>query len=408
MPVPVAVVEVDKANSALDHPARQQAHSSEVGRLLGVQAVQPVDVLGLPAQVDQFGTGHLHAEGQFVVPDPGRQAAVVRAFVQVSLVPLLELAQDGLLVLPGDRTGRLQIFQGRSLGGKHGSLVDGRQEARSDHRLAVAHVVVGHHHVGRQVVGFAPQAVEHPGAHAGLSHQQGPRVDDGDGGTVDEGLVVAGADDREVVGEFRELRKQVGDFQPGLAVLPEYTSRPHQPGFIRLDLGQADALPQVTGRKKLAVIFLQLGLWIEGFELAGAALQEDEDDAPGLGREVGGLDAQGIVGRGGRGIGSGRFRLQHAVEGQSPEPQPGPGQEFTPRTDGGAAVAGVGIHGFPPKLRRSGSRFGSTPVSIDVEELAQVEHRQAKLSQGLPLPGRGFGTFAGGTRCPTSIARSQS
>ena len=395
---------MDKANAALDHPARQQAHPSEVGGPLGVQAVQPVDVLGLLAQVDQFGTGHLHAECQFVVLDPSRQAAVVRAVGQVPLVPLLQLAQDGLLVFLSDQAGRLQILQGRSLGGKHGALVDGRQEARSDHRLAVAHVVVGHHHVGRQVVGLAPQAIEHPGPHAGLSHQQGPRVDDGDGGTVDEGLVVAGADDREVVGEFRELRKQVGDFQSGLAVLLENTPRPHQLGFIRLDLGQTDALFQVTGRKILAVIFLQLGLGIEGFKLAGTTLQKDEDDALGLGREVGRLDAQGIVGRGGRDIGTRRFRLQHAVEGQSPEPQPGTGQEFTPRTDGGAAVAGIGIHGFPPKLRRSGSRFGSAPVSIDVEELAQVEHRQAKLSQGVPVPGRSIGIFAGGVRCLTSIA----
>ena len=169
-------------------------------------------------------------------------------------------------------------------------------------------------------------------------------MDDGDGGTVDERLVVAGADDRKVVSEFRELRKQVGDFQPGLTVLLENTPRSHQLGFISLDLGQADALLQVAGRKILSIVFLQLGLGIEGFELAGTALQEDEDDALGLGREVGRLDAQGIVGRGGRSGGSRGFRLQHAVEGQSPEPQPGTGQEFTPRTGGGAAVAGIGIH----------------------------------------------------------------
>ena len=170
-------------------------------------------------------------------------------------------------------------------------------------------------------------------------------MDDGDGGTVDEGLVVAGADDRKVVGELRELRKQVGNFQSGLAVLLENTPRPHQLGFLRLDLRQADTLVQVTGRKILAVQFLQLRLGIEGFELAGATLQKDEDHALGLGLEVGRLDGQGVVG-GGWSIGSRRFRLQHAVEGQSPESQPGAGQEFTPRTDDGAAVAGKGIHGF--------------------------------------------------------------
>ena len=99
MAVPAALVELNETDSPLHHPARQQAHSPELGRVLGIQPVQLPNVLRFAGDVDQLGGCRLHAEGQLVVGQAGGQARVVLPpLVQVPLVPAAHLVQDLSLV----------------------------------------------------------------------------------------------------------------------------------------------------------------------------------------------------------------------------------------------------------------------------------------------------------------------
>jgi hypothetical protein len=61
------------------------------------------------------------------------------------------------------------------------------------------------------------------------------------------------------------------------------------------------------------VVALEEGLVVEGVDLRGAAVHEQEDDALGAGGEVGGADGEGIGG------GAGLFEAEEAGQGEGAE-----------------------------------------------------------------------------------------
>ena len=93
------------------------------------------------------------------------------------------------------------------------------------------------------------------------------------------------ADDRDVVGNRREMRQQLGQLRSRLAVSLERERRPEQPRRA-LDEGEALALRNELRRDLLAVELLQRRLVVEEIELRRRAGHEEIDDLLRLRREV--------------------------------------------------------------------------------------------------------------------------
>ncbi len=93
----------------------------------------------------------------------------------------------------------------------------------------------------------------------------------------------------DIVDMLRELRKECRDLLPTLPVGRELPLRPHDPSLTLL---AAASLRLHLDR--LAVEIVELRLVVEGVDMAGAAVHEEEDHALRLGGEVGDLRGQRI------------------------------------------------------------------------------------------------------------------
>ena len=242
-----------------------------------------------------FGRRHLHPESQLVVPDSRLQAAVSGPGPQMGLVPALDPVEQGALPVQVHAGRGLQVLKGLAFGIDERPLVDGRKESGAEIGGAGPENAVGHHDVGGEVVGFAPQAVQDPGAHARVPQLQASGVHVGESRTVDERLVVAGPDDGHVVRMLREPFEEVRDLDAGAAPLPEGPAAGHELGLVGIDLGQLQVGAEAGG-EGLAVVAIQDRLGVEAVHLAQAALHEEEDDALGLGREMGFFGSERIIG----------------------------------------------------------------------------------------------------------------
>ena len=147
----------------------------------------------------------------------------------------------------------------------------------------------GHqHHEAGQVIGVRAQAVEHPGAHAGASRDDGAGIHQGVGGVVIDLLGPHGADDADVVGDAADVGEQRADLLAGFAEFLERMLGAEADEALALQLG--DLLPLGEGvRHGLAAQFGELGLVVEGFQVRRAAGLIEEDDALGLGGKCSGL-----------------------------------------------------------------------------------------------------------------------
>ena len=122
--VPIRVVELDEAHSPFHHPAGQKAHATKFCVGFPVQAIGFTCGLGFFGNIDQFGRGSLHAEGQFIVGKLSGQAGVVGSFGQVLSVPLIDLIEDEPLVRRVKW--RVEVFNGGAFRAKECSLIDRR------------------------------------------------------------------------------------------------------------------------------------------------------------------------------------------------------------------------------------------------------------------------------------------
>ena len=105
-------------------------------------------------------------------------------------------------------------------------------------------------------------------------------------GPWDEGVVVAGADHRQVVGVLTHPAEKVGDLQAGLPIFPEGPPGSQQLHVLDLDELQVQVLGDEAGRDGLTVEPAEQGLGVEAVHLTGAALHIQTDDTLALGREV--------------------------------------------------------------------------------------------------------------------------
>ena len=90
----------------------------------------------------------------------------------------------------------------------------------------------------------------------------------------------ARADHREIIDTTGQIREQVGNLDPALAVLAKFPAAAEQTGVF---LNELILRVAEFRRPRLSVEFVQEGLGVEGLEMAWAAGHEQEDHGLGLG-----------------------------------------------------------------------------------------------------------------------------
>ncbi len=93
------------------------------------------------------------------------------------------------------------------------------------------------------------------------------------------------AQDAYLVNAFAEVREELTDLQPALAVFAELERRAQEPGVLIVLFGEFRG-------NRLTVILGQHWLGIEGIDVGRSAVQEQKNDVLGLGREMGRLRAK--------------------------------------------------------------------------------------------------------------------
>ena len=211
--------ELDEPHALLEQPPRQEATPAELRRLRSVEAVEILDAARLARQVRDARHRELHPRGEFVITTP-RVEVVARAIrgdtkgferpQQVAAVPL------GVL---GDRACREEVVDGRAARPQGDALVTRGQEAVAPvDRAARRHPArVGQDDVGGQVVCHRAEAVTQPRAHDREAVEAEAGVLLERRGGVVRGVGDHRVDDRQLVGDARDVREQVRDPQPVLA-----------------------------------------------------------------------------------------------------------------------------------------------------------------------------------------------
>ena len=379
--VPVGVVvrpariDLHEPHASLDQPPREQALAAE---LLGARVVDAVELLGartLGIDIDRLGRGALHAVGELVALDAALEVRVPAARERVARVPRLQPVEHAPLQVGAAPRGVRQVEDRRPVAAQHGALVDGGHVARAP-VLGAADGAAGrveHHHEPRQVLVDRAEPVVHPAAERGRPAEQLAAVHHQHGAAVDGALGVHALDERDVVDAGGQVGEQVADPRAALAVLPE------------VPLGTDDAALVAVAAAALglhldglAVEPVELGLVVEGVDMARAAVHEQEDDALGLARQQGRLARQRVGPRAGqRRDAVERLRLpreepvmrQHARERDARERAAGLPEELAPRAAAEGVARGLGkvrhasvlgARGGPQSTVRKSFRFRST------------------------------------------------
>ena len=277
----VAAPHLHEADAALDQAARQQAAAAEVRADRVVEAVELLRRFRFAGDIGRFRRRHLHPEGQLVGLHARGQVRVAIARSQVLLVHGSQRVEQVALLFGLHAGGAAEIEDRAAAVAERSALVGRGQEALSIDSGSAADAGFEQDDEARQVAALAAETVEHPCAQARTA-DAGPAVVDQELGLgVRETFVVDGADDGEVVGALGGVRKQVGHFESGLAVLLECERGAEEDGILEAavhEFGVSEA-----GGRMLAVEFRQQRLGIERVHVARSALHEQVDHALGAG-----------------------------------------------------------------------------------------------------------------------------
>ena len=156
---------------------------------------------------------------------------------------------------------------------EHGALVGGGEEGGSV--VAWSAFVGGgiHGDEGGQVFVVAAQAVADPGTHRRADQVGGAGVEEEGGGTVGNALGVHAVDETEIIDVPGDFGEQGGGPAPALAVSGKFPERLEDFAFLDFP-GAGD--PEFDF---LAVGGDEIGLVVEGIDLARATLHEKENHA---------------------------------------------------------------------------------------------------------------------------------
>ena len=141
--------------------------------------------------------------------------------------------------------------------------------------------------------------------------------------TVDEGIMVAGADHCQVVGVGGHVPHEIRKLQPRLPVPAKRDVRTHELGFPGRDIGEIEIARGEALGKVLSVVAGQGRLGIQGVHMAGASLEIDEDHIGAAGILVRRLGCERVQNRFPGPLGGGRpeegFPLQQMDQRQGAE-----------------------------------------------------------------------------------------
>ena len=282
--VPTGVVQHDEAHAALHHAARQQAVGGELAGGLLVHAVHGERLRAIPSR-NRAAPARPSACGSQFVGGDARGDLHVAGLGVVLFVQIFQRVETGALHLARD-AGRVREIEHRvARTAEHHALIGGRQKAARPVGASAAGADAGaEHDESRQVLRLAAQPVEHPRAHGRAAHLYAAAEEQQLAGMVVEGVGVHGAHQAEIVGAGADVRDEIGELDAALPVRRETRGLA---STAALGLVKARRRSLVSsGRQRLAVPLLELGLGVEEIDLAGPALHEHEDDVLGLGREV--------------------------------------------------------------------------------------------------------------------------
>ena len=283
--------ELHEADPALDEAARHQALTPEgLGDLL-VEAVELLRGLGLGRGVDRLGGAALHAVGELVGRDAGRELRVAGVPGHVHLVEPGQGVEPGPLLLDADALGGLQVDDGVADGAEQRALVGGGHEAGAPVVGAAegAAAVVVHDHERGQARALRPQAVGDPRADGGEPHPDLAALHLVGRLDVVVRPAVQRPDERHLVDLLREVREDLGHVEAALAVPVELERARHQRAGMALP--HDDRLGH-----RLARVLRQRGLVVERVDLADPAAHEQRDDRGRARLEVRGLRGERVPG----------------------------------------------------------------------------------------------------------------
>lgn len=251
------------------------------------------DEKGTLLAIAEPGKGHV-----VVVTDAGWiKRQLIRCDARGQVIHVLAVGQQMLLIEPLRHvqnspllcqilaSGWIEVQHRRAGIAKDRRLVRARQKAATIHRRPAFHVSGGlHHHKGREILRFTAQAIGDPRPHRRSAHSSRASVHQVLGRRVIEGLVMARADHRQIVGALLEIGVRVGDLKPRLSAPAECLRGAQHP---RVNVGELkrETFDQAW-RQRLAVQFVQLGLRIKRINLRWPPLHKEEDHVLGTRRAM--------------------------------------------------------------------------------------------------------------------------
>ena len=321
--VPVGVVELDEPDASFDQTARQQA---VVGKraAAGLGSIELEGFFAFAREVHKFRSARLHPVSHLVGRNSRRDLRVA-GFGQPCHVQVPQHFQRLPLPPLVESLGARQIQDRVADGAKRHALVRRRQKAASPVRGAPARAAWPRleDNEARQILGFAPQAVRDPRAHARPSKLRTPGVGKNLCRRVIENFRRHGAHEGHVIHNRRNLGKAFRHPGAALTALRKLPPRSeHLRNLFGERVHESKALPLDEGlRNGLTVELLQFRFVVEKLQLARASGHEEINDAPGPWRKVGFLRRE-------------RVRKFHVLTGERSRPQEERGERHLAQAQG--------------------------------------------------------------------------
>src|SRR5665213_588002 len=124
-----AAVELDEADAAFDHAAREQTAHAKLGGGLVVQAVELARGGGFIGDVDDFRGAGLHAEGEFVSRDAGGEFGVHFGGGVALAIEFADQIEGSALLRITDAVWGGEVEDRGTAAAEDGSLIGGGEEA---------------------------------------------------------------------------------------------------------------------------------------------------------------------------------------------------------------------------------------------------------------------------------------
>ncbi len=333
------------------HAPLDQAPRDEHLPALGPGPVHPADFLRFPAEIEGISGFHLHAVSEFERLQARFEPGIVLSFPEVAIVDLPQEIELSPLA-PFPDLVALDVFD--ELAGISLLRIDvsALEDPRQEGRLPILCFLDresprAHGDEAGQVLVLGAEPVGDPRAHGGPHQSAVATVHEEERGLVIRHVGVHGTDHAEIVRHGPDVRKQFGDLQAALAIVPELEWRlPGGPGGT---LG-----PEHLGQF-LAVQPGEFRFGIEGVEVRRSAIHEEVNDVPGLAGELGRSRSERVEPE--VRIPGSCHQPGDSVQGHRSHSHSAARQELAPGEEEVLGIDGVMLHGRSEVSPRRGTRW---------------------------------------------------